>query len=162
MDKNLVSITHDSDVMSAYQHAFEQLDYFKMKYDEDKEKQYEFFVKIGFPQSSKNKGPVIPILTLEDDQPEDDEDAAVEPLNLDKNQIHTEWMWMLVKTWEGSKITGILCNDPAFRKDLKPGSEIEFGQKAIIDWLISLNGELVEGNFLQKILETKGKPIDNG
>lgn len=164
MEKNLVSILHDADVMNAYQHAFEQLDYFKMQFDEDSEKKYEFYVKIGFPQSSHKKGPVIPILTLDDEHIDNEEELNIEnePVNIDKEEVHTEWMWMLIKNWEGSKISGVLSNEPAFRKDLKPGSEIEFSQKAIMDWLIEKNGELVEGNFLKKILETKGKPIDNG
>lgn len=150
-----VSIIHDSDVLFAHKQAFIQIDYFKTLFLNDKNNECEYYVKIGFPQPNVSKSPVIPILTIEEDYNNDENDP-----NFTNESIHTEWIWMLIKKWEGNKILGILSNDPAFRKDLSKGMEIEFIQKAIMDWVIIKNGEEIEGNFLHKILLTKGKPVD--
>ena len=161
MDKiSPVKISHDIDVIRAHQHAFEQMDYFKMKCNTNKDSDKKFLVKIGFSVSREDKGPVIPISTIQEAEPPSGEKAEDKKEALKKEKVDTEWMWVSIKSWKGNKMSGSISNEPLYRKDLKLGTTIEFKEDAVMDWMIMKNDDVLEGNFLEKVLTTKGTPLE--
>lgn len=158
-ENNIVRIMHDVDVMRAHQQAIEQIDYFKMRFKENKDGETMFIVKVGFSVNRKDKSPVIPITTIEEkNEKSKNNDKKVK--KLEKKDIDTEWMWVTLRNWKGINIEGTINNEPAYRKDLNFGTIVEFPEKAIMDWIIAKDGQISEGNFLHKILKLKGKPIN--
>jgi len=158
-DKKIVRITHDYEVIRAYQNAIEKFDEFKNKFINNADDSVLFIVKIGFSVSRKDKGPIIPITTIEDHIFEDARND-VEPVTIEPKEVDTEWMWVTVKEWNDSKISGTINNEPLFRKDLKFGTRIEFSERAVMDWIIAKDDKILEGNFLEQVLKGKGKPVN--
>jgi hypothetical protein len=154
-----VKITHDIDVIKAHQHAFEQMDYFKMKFSDNKDSAKKFLVKVGFGVSRDDKGPVTPISTIQEQDPRSIDNHQKESEEVKKERVDTEWMWVVIKGWKGSKISGAISNEPFYRKDLKLGTNIEFKEDTVMDWIIMKDENVLEGNFLEKVLTSKGTPL---
>ena len=66
----------------------------------------------------------------------------------------TEWMWVLVTSWKGDKIEGILNNKPYFIKNLRSGDRVTIHQKDIFDFLYhKANGQEVGDETTKVILK---------
>ena len=46
-----------------------------------------------------------------------------------------EWMWVEVKSWEGSKLTGVLENEPLKIEALRPGAVVTVEQEELFDYM---------------------------
>jgi len=57
-----------------------------------------------------------------------------------------EWMWVEVQSWEGTKIKGLLKNEPLYIPSLKGGSEVEINQNDIFDYIRHYPDGTSEGN----------------
>jgi len=64
----------------------------------------------------------------------------------DDSEYH-EFMWVVVKTWTGNRIQGILANDPRHRIDLRSGQAVTLTDADVFDWLLTLPDGTHEGGF---------------
>jgi uncharacterized protein YegJ (DUF2314 family) len=69
----------------------------------------------------------------------------------------TEWMWVEVVRWEGTKISGILENDPDQVRDLKAGARVEVEESSLFDYILRRRDGTLEGNETGKILQAREK-----
>lgn len=58
----------------------------------------------------------------------------------------TEWMWVEARSWQGSKITGLLKNEPYHIPSLRGGSTVVVSQKQVFDYLRIFPDGSLEGN----------------
>ncbi|NOU29352.1 MAG: DUF2314 domain-containing protein [Polyangiaceae bacterium] len=64
-----------------------------------------------------------------------------------------EWMWIEVVRWNGTKLEGILQNDPFEVPGLKKGARVSVEESSIFDYIYSHADGGVEGNETSKLLE---------
>lgn len=69
-----------------------------------------------------------------------------------------EWMWIEVTRWSGTRIDGILQNEPIGDMALKAGARVSVEEGSIFDYIYRHGDGGVEGNETSKILEKKGVP----
>lgn len=63
-----------------------------------------------------------------------------------------EWMWVEVTAWKGTKVTGLLKNEPVYVPDLKGGSIVEINQNDVFDYIRDYPDGRSEGNETGKIM----------
>jgi uncharacterized protein YegJ (DUF2314 family) len=68
-----------------------------------------------------------------------------------------EWMWVEVVRWEGTRIKGILENDPGQVPNLKAGALVEVDEDSLFDYLLRRRDGTTKGNETSKILEARDK-----
>jgi uncharacterized protein YegJ (DUF2314 family) len=68
-----------------------------------------------------------------------------------------EWMWVVVLTWKGNVITGILDNDPFEIPTLKSGARVEVQADQIFDYTLQRQDGSVEGNTTGALIEKQTK-----
>ena len=69
-----------------------------------------------------------------------------------------EWMWIEVVRWKGSKIEGILENDPFQVPNLKAGARVEVEEDSIFDYIYRHADGTREGNETSALIEGQGNP----
>lgn len=68
-----------------------------------------------------------------------------------------EWMWIEVTHWSGTKIQGVLANDPTLIEKLYAGSLVAVEQADVVDYLhVKPNGSR-KGNLITQILLERAK-----
>jgi uncharacterized protein YegJ (DUF2314 family) len=60
-----------------------------------------------------------------------------------------EWMWISLAQWENGRVSGRLENSPVVRTDLYKGCPVEIDESDIFDWIISSDGQIVNGAFTE-------------
>jgi uncharacterized protein YegJ (DUF2314 family) len=68
----------------------------------------------------------------------------------------TEWMWIEVVRWEGTRLEGILESEPYEVKGLKAGARVEAQEDAIFDYILRHADGKSEGNETGKIFDARG------
>lgn len=68
-----------------------------------------------------------------------------------------EWMWVEVVRWDGTKISGILENDPFEVPGLKVGARVEVEESSLFDYLLRRPDGTTEGGETSKLLEAREK-----
>jgi uncharacterized protein YegJ (DUF2314 family) len=63
-----------------------------------------------------------------------------------------EWMWITLDAWRGKSIVGFLENVPELRKDLEKGMRVQITEGEIFDWVISREGEVLNGAYTENVL----------
>ena len=66
-----------------------------------------------------------------------------------------EWMWVEVTRWEGSRITGLLANDPFEVPGLRAGATVHVEESKVFDYLLRRADGGQEGNTTSKLLERR-------
>lgn len=74
---------------------------------------------------------------------------------------HHEFMWVIVKTWSGGRIKGILANDPTHRIDLRSGQPITLTEADVFDWLLTLPDGTQQGGFTNLAAAEQGRAEDD-
>lgn len=67
----------------------------------------------------------------------------------------SHFIWLVVNTWAGNKITGQIANDPGPENDLKLGQTVALPESEVYDWVISFSDGNHEGNYTGKVLEER-------
>ncbi len=65
----------------------------------------------------------------------------------------TEWMWVEVVRWKGTKIEGVLQNDPFEVPSLKAGARVTVEEASIFDYMMKRPDGTIEGNETSKLLQ---------
>lgn len=68
-----------------------------------------------------------------------------------------EQVFVLIKSIEGTRISGIIYNDIYVVSGYKNGQAYEFSESEIYDWLITKPDGTEEGNFVGKFLDSLQK-----
>lgn len=68
-----------------------------------------------------------------------------------------EWMWVEVTSWEGTKIKGILKNEPFNIPDLHGGQTVEISEDTVFDYIRRFPDGTEEGNETSKIIERQNR-----
>lgn len=63
-----------------------------------------------------------------------------------------EWMWVSLDAWRGKSIVGFLENIPELRTDLQKGMRVQITEGEVFDWVISKQGEIVNGAYTETVL----------
>ncbi len=63
-----------------------------------------------------------------------------------------EWMWVEVTRWEGTRILGLLANDPFEVPGLRAGATVEVQEASVFDYLHRRSDGTVEGNTTAQFL----------
>ena len=63
-----------------------------------------------------------------------------------------EWMWVLVTSWKGDKIEGILNNKPYYIKNLHSGDKVTVDEKDIFDFVYHITDGTEIGNETTKVI----------
>ncbi len=63
-----------------------------------------------------------------------------------------EWMWVSLDAWRGKSIVGFLENVPELRTDLEKGMRVQITEGEIFDWVISREGEVLNGAYTENVL----------
>ncbi len=63
-----------------------------------------------------------------------------------------EWMWVLVTSWKGDKIEGILNNKPYYIKNLHSGDKVIVNEKDIFDFVYHIVDGTEIGNETTKVI----------
>lgn len=66
-----------------------------------------------------------------------------------------EWMWVEVTRWEGTRITGLLANDPDDVPGLRAGATVHVEEGQVFDYLHQRADGSKEGNTTSKLLERR-------
>jgi hypothetical protein len=66
-----------------------------------------------------------------------------------------EWMWVEVTRWEGTRITGLLANDPFEVPGLRAGATVHVEESKVFDYLLRRADGSEEGNTTSKLLERR-------
>jgi uncharacterized protein YegJ (DUF2314 family) len=69
----------------------------------------------------------------------------------------TEWMWVEVTAWRGSRISGLLDNEPQKVLGLHTGHHVEVRQEEIFDYLRTFPDKRTEGNTTGVIIQRMQK-----
>ena len=64
-----------------------------------------------------------------------------------------EWMWVEVIEWKGSKIRGLLKNEPVNVPGLSGGSEVVVDQGDLFDYIRSFSDGREEGNETGRLIQ---------
>ena len=64
-----------------------------------------------------------------------------------------EWMWVEVNRWRGSKITGLLQNEPFNIPDLHPGQTVKVSDEDVFDYMRVHADHRIEGNETGALIE---------
>ena len=67
-----------------------------------------------------------------------------------------EYMWLVVQTWEGSRIRGQLVNTARDRDDLKAGQAVELQDVEVFDWMIELPDGEQDGGYTTRAALAEG------
>lgn len=62
-----------------------------------------------------------------------------------------EWMWVSLEEWNNASLSGRLENTPVIRTDLYKGCAIEINESDIFDWVISIEGKILNGAFTELV-----------
>ncbi len=62
-----------------------------------------------------------------------------------------EWMWVSLNAWQGEFLAGHVENVPVLRKDLEKGSLIKISEREIFDWVITREGQVLQGGYTERI-----------
>jgi len=68
-----------------------------------------------------------------------------------------EWMWVEIISWNGSKIKGLLKNQPSNIPRLKVGAEVIVNQEDVFDYIHQLPDGSSEGNETGRLIEKYSK-----
>jgi uncharacterized protein YegJ (DUF2314 family) len=63
-----------------------------------------------------------------------------------------EWMWVEVTGWTGTRVRGLLANDPYFVPGLRARAAVEIEEGEVFDYLLRRADGTVEGNTTQALL----------
>ena len=69
-----------------------------------------------------------------------------------------EYMWLEVRTWKGSKIAGILTDEPFEIASLHAGAPVEVDEADVFDFILRHPDGSLEGDYTTPILQKRGKP----
>lgn len=64
----------------------------------------------------------------------------------------TEWMWVRVQRWEGTKLYGLLDSDPADVPGLRAGAEVSVEEDSLFDYILARPDGTVEGNETEPLI----------
>jgi uncharacterized protein YegJ (DUF2314 family) len=67
-----------------------------------------------------------------------------------------EYMWCVVNTWRGDRLSCTLANDPVNCPDLRPGQNVDLREDQIFDWMLSGPGDHTEGAYTTRVVERDG------
>jgi len=70
----------------------------------------------------------------------------------------TEWMWVEVLRWEGSRVSGILRNAPEVVRGFAAGGRVTGEEQDIFDYFLHLPDGGVEGNTTEALLRKHVQP----
>jgi len=68
-----------------------------------------------------------------------------------------EWMWVEVVSWRGSRIKGVLTNEPFEVPGLRAGQEVTVAEGDVFDYLLQNPDGTQEGNETSRIIEAQQK-----
>lgn len=68
-----------------------------------------------------------------------------------------EWMWVEVISWQGSRIRGVLVNEPFEVPGLRAGQDVTVDEGDIFDYLLQNPDGTSEGNETSRIIEAQAK-----
>ena len=68
-----------------------------------------------------------------------------------------EWMWMDVLRWKGTRMEGILQNDPAAVSGLRAGSRVSADEDSVFDYTLKRADGTTEGNTTGQLMERRQK-----
>jgi uncharacterized protein YegJ (DUF2314 family) len=66
-----------------------------------------------------------------------------------------EWMWIEVLRWQGSKLEGILDNDPEDVPTLKAGARVTVDESELADYILQKMDGSIEGGESARILQAR-------
>ena len=69
----------------------------------------------------------------------------------------TEWMWVEMVSWKGSRIDGILQNEPEQVPSLRGGERVQVAEDDVFDFIHRRPDGTVEGNETSKVIERIAK-----
>jgi len=72
-----------------------------------------------------------------------------------RNSQGTEWMWIEVVRWQGSKVFGILKNTPEFVRVAPAGAQVSGDESEIFDYILHLPDGGIEGNTTAALLRPR-------
>lgn len=67
-----------------------------------------------------------------------------------------EYMWVVVNTWRGDRLSCTLANEPVHCPNLRPGQTVELREDQIFDWMLSGPGDHMEGAYTTRVVERDG------
>lgn len=67
-----------------------------------------------------------------------------------------EYMWIAVQTWHGSRIAGILANDPHDVPKLRSGDTVQINESDVFDWMIGHKDGRREGGYTTQVVQSEG------
>jgi uncharacterized protein YegJ (DUF2314 family) len=76
----------------------------------------------------------------------------------DKPDGAKEWMWIEVTSWEGTRISGLLQNEPFEIPELHAGQRVTVAQHEVFDFLLKRPDGTVEGNETGPLIEARSAP----
>jgi uncharacterized protein YegJ (DUF2314 family) len=68
-----------------------------------------------------------------------------------------EWMWIEVTSWQGSRIRGLLRNEPTGIPGLHAGETVEVAESDVFDYIHTLPDGTQVGNETGKLIEKAGR-----
>ena len=63
-----------------------------------------------------------------------------------------EYMWIVVQTWKGDTIHGVLANNPESVSALRVGQDITLAEADVYDWCLQAADGTMEGAFTDKVV----------
>lgn len=76
---------------------------------------------------------------------------AKAPFTTDSGGV--EWMWCDVTGWKGTKVQGVLANEPFEVSGLEIGAHVEFEESAVFDYILTRPDGSTEGNETGAIID---------
>jgi uncharacterized protein YegJ (DUF2314 family) len=67
-----------------------------------------------------------------------------------------EYMWAVVNTWRGDRLSCTLANDPVHCANLRAGQTVELREDQLFDWMLSGPGDQTEGAYTTRVVERDG------
>lgn len=64
-----------------------------------------------------------------------------------------EYMWIVVQTWKGDAIQGVLANSPENVSALRLGQEVALSEADVYDWCLQAADGTMEGAFTDKVAQ---------
>jgi uncharacterized protein YegJ (DUF2314 family) len=73
----------------------------------------------------------------------------------DKPNGAKEWMWIEVTSWPGTRINGLLQNEPLEVPELHSGQKVTIAERDVFDYLLKRHDGTVEGNETGALIEAR-------
>lgn len=66
----------------------------------------------------------------------------------------SEYIWVAVNRWAGSKGAGHVANEPHDVPNLGEGDLIELDEADIFDWMLQLSDDRLEGGYTEEVVRS--------